>query len=45
MNLFDLNSDEPFIRYMGGKQFAAKKIMSYAPPNLKTFSKPFSWRR
>ena len=41
MNLFDLNSDEPFIRYMGGKQYACKKIMSYAPPNLKHMVSPF----
>lgn len=41
MNLFGINSDKPFIRYMGGKQYAAKKIMSYAPPNLKHMVSPF----
>ena len=41
MNLFDVNQDKPFIRYMGGKQYAAKKILSYAPESLDHMVSPF----
>lgn len=41
MNLFNINSDEPFIRYMGGKQYACKKLASYLPSNLDEMVSPF----
>lgn len=41
MNLFDINSDEPFIRYMGGKQYACKKLASYLPEGLDEMVSPF----
>ena len=39
--LFELDHDKTFIRYMGGKQYGKKKILTYLPPNLKTIVSPF----
>jgi len=39
---FDIaNHETPFIRYMGGKQYACKKLATYLPPNLKEMVSPF----
>ena len=40
-DLFPIDYDKPFIRYMGGKQYHKKKIMSYVPPDIKTIVSPF----
>jgi len=43
MELFEVNvnSDKPFTRYMGGKQYARKQILSLMPPDLKVLVSPF----
>ena len=41
MNLFELNQDKAFIRYMGGKQYARKKLASFLPDNLTEMVSPF----
>lgn len=41
MNLFNFDSDEPFIRYMGGKQYAVKKLETYLPKGLEHLVSPF----
>ena len=40
-NLFDVNSEVPFMKYIGGKQFARKEIAKHFPENLDVLVSPF----
>ena len=40
-DLFKINYEKKFIRYMGGKEYAKKKLFSYVPPEIKVIASPF----